>query len=33
VGADRVDRQLAREMLDAITQRGTPAFGASTLGL
>lgn len=33
VGADRVDRQLAREMLDAITQRGTPAFGATTLGL
>ncbi len=33
VGADRVDRQQAREMLDAIAQRGTPAFGASTLGL
>lgn len=33
VGADRVDRQRAQEQLDAITQRATPAFPASTLGL
>jgi hypothetical protein len=33
VGADRVDRQVAIERLDAISQRATPAFAASTLGL
>ena len=33
VGADRIDRQVAREMLDAISQRGTPGFEGTTLGL
>ena len=33
VGADRIDRQRAREMLDAISQRATPGFGSTTLGL
>jgi hypothetical protein len=33
VGADRIDRQGAMEALDAITQRASPAFPASTLGL
>jgi hypothetical protein len=32
-GADRLDRQAAMEKLDAISQRATPAFAASTLGL
>ena len=33
VGVDRVDRQRAREDFDAISQRASPGFSATTLGL
>lgn len=33
MGADRLDRQRAREALDAIAQRALPAFASTTLGL
>jgi len=33
IGFDRVDRQRAREDFDAISQRASPGFSATTLGL